>query len=315
MVFIKNGKYELPEGLLYDVNQYLFLDPNRKIIGITDVGYYFYKVPLKVLFLSKNKLVQDTPFLELQYESNNIILKSPCNGTIKSFNPEGIKFHDYDTYTRGFLVEMESIKETDSTLISSNMLEGWAKCLERLILPDVFSFKIVMVGDNDSGKSAIRHRFVNKEFPSNPSSHSSLDMDSVDLYIPARKIYGQDASVDQKIRVQIAFWDIGSTCPPMERSMYYAGADAVLLVFDSTNNKSFQNLAIWREETEEMLSPRIPTVVIANKCDLSSQIDQDAIDKFAASHCCSVLKCSAKTGEGITEILNRLIITLIQAQT
>jgi small GTP-binding protein len=310
MVFLKNGQYELPEGLLYDINQHLFIDPIKKTIGITDVGYYFHKIPLRVNYLCTDRLVLNTPFLELQYSSKNIVLNAPCNGIIRALNPDGIKFHDYDTYTKGYLVQMDSILETDVTLIGSSALEGWVKCLERIILPDVFSFKLVIVGDNDSGKSAIRYRFVNNSFPTSPLPNNSLDMDSINLNFPAQQIYGEN-SADQDVRVQISLWDIGSTCPEMERSMYYAGADAVLLVFDNSNKNSFENLKKWREETEDMLSPRIPTVIIANKCDIPTQIDQHLIDQFAASHCCSVFKCSAKTGEGISQMLRQVIITLI----
>ena len=96
--------------------------------------------------------------------------------------------------------------------------------------------------------------------------------------------------------------------------MYYAGANAVLLVFDLNNRRSFENLKFWREETEDLLSARIPTVVIGNKNDLDPQVTPEQMGRFAADHCCSILTCSAKSGKGVNEVIDKVIKTLIAAQ-
>jgi small GTP-binding protein len=313
MVYLKQGKYELPDGLLYDTTQYLFVDPVAKTIGLTDVGYYFHGIPDQIHFFVGDQLRIGEPFAELVIGGKKIVLTAPCTGIITAINPDAATFREYDTYTKGFLVKCDSITDSKSTLIGGRDLEEWARTLERKIMPDRFSFKLVLVGDNDSGKSTLRQRFVGDPITENADPPKNLEMDSKTLVISARDLYGPDVP-EHPIMIKLALWDIGSTCPPMERSMYYAGADAVLLVFNLNNYNSFKNLTLWREETEELLSPRLPTVVIGNKADLPSQVDTAEMEQFAAGHCCSVLTCSAKTGQGVAEIIEKVITTLIHAR-
>jgi len=56
---------------------------------------------------------------------------------------------------------------------------------------------------------------------------------------------------------------------------FYRGADCCMLVYDVTDNSSFENLSNWRNEFLMRAAPRdpanFPFIVCGNKCDLTGK--------------------------------------------
>lgn len=96
-------------------------------------------------------------------------------------------------------------------------------------------------------------------------------------------------------------WDTGgqqryrpvlSTC--------YRNAVGIVLVFDVTNRKSFQNLGQWLSEVGEFAATMAgrestPKLLVGNKSDLTSrrQVDEEIARKFAADKDMSYIETSA----------------------
>ena len=59
------------------------------------------------------------------------------------------------------------------------------------------------------------------------------------------------------------FHTIAATC--------YRGAQGIMLVYDVTDEKSFNNIPKWIQKTQELASPNVTKMLIANKCDLNKQ--------------------------------------------
>jgi len=53
----------------------------------------------------------------------------------------------------------------------------------------------------------------------------------------------------------------------MTRS-YYKDATAAIIVFDCTNENTFKNTVKWKEDLDAKIIPNIPSIILANKCDL-----------------------------------------------
>lgn len=49
---------------------------------------------------------------------------------------------------------------------------------------------------------------------------------------------------------------------------YYRGAMGIMLVYDSTDEQSFQNIRNWIRNIEKHASSSVDKVLIANKCDM-----------------------------------------------
>lgn len=87
---------------------------------------------------------------------------------------------------------------------------------------------------------------------------------------------------------------------------YYRGADGCVLVFDTTDQKTFKSLEIWRDEFLLNTNPKdpenFPFVVLGNKVDLENR---QVTAKRAQLWCQSMndipyLETSAKEGLNVT---------------
>ncbi len=60
---------------------------------------------------------------------------------------------------------------------------------------------------------------------------------------------------------------------------YYRGAMGILLVYDVTDEKSFNNIRNWIKNIEQHASESVNKILVGNKCDL---LDQKVVDEEAA---------------------------------
>ncbi|XP_067038647.1 ras-related protein Rab-8B-like isoform X3 [Acropora muricata] len=52
---------------------------------------------------------------------------------------------------------------------------------------------------------------------------------------------------------------------------YYRGAMGIMLVYDITNDKSFENIKNWIRNIEEHASSDVEKMVLGNKCDMEDR--------------------------------------------
>jgi GTPase SAR1 family protein len=99
--------------------------------------------------------------------------------------------------------------------------------------------------------------------------------------------------------------------------LHAAGADVIILMFDITDQQSFNDLkSVWLKHIQESIYPCVISsdtrlVVVGNKVDLEAQrkVWGDEAGKFAdeiGATCC--IETSAKSGFNIKELLGQLIV-------
>lgn len=118
-------------------------------------------------------------------------------------------------------------------------------------------YKILIVGDINSGKTSILDQFTNNHFDGAYISTIGIDFNVKIL------------PIDDKVNVKLQIWD---TCGQerfraLTRS-YYRNADAIVIVYDITSEKSFDNAQIWIKEVEQYLDSNVLAVLVGNKSDL-----------------------------------------------
>jgi len=103
-----------------------------------------------------------------------------------------------------------------------------------------FKYKIVLIGDVAVGKSSIIKRFILNEFNTNYNGTIGTELSKKSLLISENKI------------VNLLIWD---TCGQERfRSVtrqYYRDTQAILLVFDLTNEKTFIDMQSWYNDAIE----------------------------------------------------------------
>lgn len=144
-------------------------------------------------------------------------------------------------------------------------------------------FKIVIIGDSGVGKSNLMTRYTSDEF--NQDSPSTI---GVEFMTKADKINGRDC------KVQI--WDTAGQerFKAISRSIYH-GAKGAMLVYDITNQTSFDAIPGWLQELRVHVHTTCSIFLIGNKCDLEHLrvVKREAADKFARENGLSFLETSA----------------------
>ena len=165
MPTIANGRYEMPDNLLYSKKQHVYVDKTRKTMGLDQIGFAFLKRPRELKILVESKIKIGEPFAVIATDSGITTLYSICAGNIKSINPTALSEMENDAYSSGFLIEFEEITEIqDSGLITGDEIESWANHEVRSLLYGVYSFKVVEIGDSATGKTALKVRFTDDFF-------------------------------------------------------------------------------------------------------------------------------------------------------
>ncbi|CAB3409804.1 unnamed protein product [Caenorhabditis bovis] len=153
--------------------------------------------------------------------------------------------------------------------------------------------KVVVVGDGASGKTSICQRFAKETF--DKSYHQTLGLD----FFSRRIILPGD------VQALVQVWDIGGQSIAGEMiDKYLVGANIVMLVYDVTNLKSFDNAQDWlslvrRVTKTQEKQPHI--VLMGNKTDLEEKrlVSVEAHNNMATNHGLTPVYVSAKTGDTV----------------
>ena len=130
----------------------------------------------------------------------------------------------------------------------------------RLDSGGIYRFKFIIIGDHEVGKTSIVRRYVDDKF--NKDYRATLGLN---VLTNSFEFLDNDVS--------IALWDIGAQdFFKRFRKTYYAGAQAVFIVFDLTNRHSYTNIRKWYQELEDYIeNPDLPIVIVGNKSDLEKE--------------------------------------------
>ncbi|ELR12911.1 GTPbinding protein [Acanthamoeba castellanii str. Neff] len=122
------------------------------------------------------------------------------------------------------------------------------------------SFKVVLVGDNSTGKTTLVKRRVTGELERK-------------YYIPTLGTEVQPLAFDTtRGKVILNIWDsVGGEKPGLLREGHYIGADAAIILFDVTNRFSYRRVPLWYAGISRLCGEAIPVVLCGNKVDLKDQ--------------------------------------------
>lgn len=167
------------------------------------------------------------------------------------------------------------------------------------------TFKLLLIGNSSVGKSSLLLRFTNDDFVTDDEASATIGVDF--------KIKNVD--IENK-RYKLSIWDTAG----QERfrtltSSYYRGAQGVILVYDVTNEESFNNLKVWFKELETYSNNDAIKIVVGNKVDQSNLRKVSYQDGLSLSNDFNAMfiECSAKTSIGVEQlfydVVNKIIST------
>ena len=158
------------------------------------------------------------------------------------------------------------------------------------------TFKILTIGESGVGKTCILRRFVENKFLKNHLATIGIDFKTKTLII-------------NKQEIKLKIWDTAG----QERfrnitTQYYKGADGIVLIYDVTDDASYEKIRDWMEQILSTTKREdIGLVLLGNKCDMEPRaVSEEQGNKMAEELNVSYFETSALTGQGINEAFNEL---------
>jgi Ras-related protein Rab-1A len=154
-----------------------------------------------------------------------------------------------------------------------------------------YLFKLLLIGDSGVGKSCLLLRFADDTY-----TESYISTIGVDFKIRTIELDGKT------IKLQI--WDTAG----QERfrtitSSYYRGAHGIIVVYDVTDQESFNNVKQWLQEIDRYASENVNKLLVGNKCDLTTKkvVDYTTAKEYADQLGIPFLETSAKNATNVEQ--------------
>jgi len=169
--------------------------------------------------------------------------------------------------------------------------------------------KIIIIGESGVGKTALLHKYISGKFVQDHKSTIGADFHTKDLVIENKTITLQIWDTAGQERFQ----SLGNA--------FYRGADACILVYDITDEKTFEQIADWKQKFESQTSiekPRdYPFLLLGNKSDLGAQrrVEEQTGQGYAQKHNMFFFETSAQNGSNITKAMERIATNAAEKPT
>ena len=159
------------------------------------------------------------------------------------------------------------------------------------------SLKTILIGNSMVGKSALSEKICKNTFPEGYSA--TLGFEYYTLYFNIVSNMG-------KTVLKYEIWDTcGNETYRSLITSFYRSARVVLLAYDVTNVKSFNDIDGWLKDAKKENPDGIEHfVLIGTKIDLNNnrEVTKETGKNFAEEKGMEFVEVSAKTGEGIKEL-------------
>ncbi|CAH1372407.1 hypothetical protein MTP99_013907 [Tenebrio molitor] len=160
------------------------------------------------------------------------------------------------------------------------------------------NFKVVLLGEGCVGKTSLVLRYVEDKFN---SSHVTTVQAS---------FLNKKLNIDGK-RINLAIWDTaGQEKFHALGPIYYRSSNGAVLVYDITDEDSFQKVKSWVKELRKMLGADICLVIAGNKTDLEKNrnVSLEEAETYASKVGAIHFQTSAKFNKGVED----MFLTLTQ---
>ena len=159
-----------------------------------------------------------------------------------------------------------------------------------------YTIKILVVGDSTVGKTNFIRMFIENKFNQNYMTTSGIDLKTSSIEIK-----------NKKIRVQL--WDTaGQEKYKAITKNLFLKVQAALIVYDITNEETFNNLKTWVRSIKEECGKQIQMLIIGNKNDLNEErvVDKNIAMEYAKEEKIDYLETSSKTGDNSQKAITLL---------
>ena len=163
-------------------------------------------------------------------------------------------------------------------------------------------YKIIIIGDTCVGKSNILSRYLKDEFKDDEKATVGVELGTKFLKI-------------KDIGAKLQIWDTaGQERYRSITSSYYKGSHGCFIVYDITNEVTFQNVDKWFEQAQKEASKDVSIILVGNKCDLENErkITKEKGEEKAKNFNCPFFETSALSRINIDDIFNEMVNNIFE---
>ena len=159
-------------------------------------------------------------------------------------------------------------------------------------------YKILLLGDSSVGKTCFLMRYSDNTF-------QEIHMSTIGLDYKLKNVQIDDGKI-----VKIQIWDTAGQ--DRFRSItknYYKGAHGIILIYDVTSRKTFENVKNWVTQIKEEVSDKVTIILVGNKIDdeKNRKVSTEEGEKMAKECGLNFFETSAKAGINIDTTFNELV--------
>ena len=159
-------------------------------------------------------------------------------------------------------------------------------------------YKILLLGDSSVGKTCFLMRYADNTF-------QEIHMSTIGLDYKLKNVQLDDGKI-----VKIQIWDTAGQ--DRFRSItknYYKGAHGIILIYDVTSRKTYENIKNWVAQIKEEVSEKVTIILVGNKIDdeKNRKVTTEEGEKMAKECELDFFETSAKSGVNIDSTFNELV--------
>lgn len=162
---------------------------------------------------------------------------------------------------------------------------------------EIYTFKVVIFGDSQTGKTTLTHRFLTNLFKEDITMTLGVDflLQGIEL---------------DNVKVKLQIWDFAGE----ERfrflfPSYIKGANGAIFMYDITNYGSLAHIDDWLEIINKEIDYDFPLIFVGGKTDLNHLKEvstRKAMEIANSRGADGFIECSSKTGENVHKIFQLL---------
>jgi len=169
-----------------------------------------------------------------------------------------------------------------------------------MIDTEIIDIKIILLGENGTGKSNLVNICCNLKFNKNSTSNISTSILEKRVEI-------------NKIQYNLRLWDTaGQEKFRSLNNIFIKDARICIFVYDISRPESFEALNYWVKTSEEILGKEVVFGLVANKNDLEEKVNKKEGEKYAKEIGALFLQTSAKNDKGeFSEFVDKLVLEFL----
>lgn len=160
-----------------------------------------------------------------------------------------------------------------------------------------YMFKLLIIGNSATGKTSLLFRYADDSF-------TSAFVSTVGIDFKVKTVFRNDK------RVKLQIWDTaGQERYRTITTAYYRGAMGFILLYDITNEESFQAVQDWSTQIKTYSWDNAQVILVGNKCDMKEErvVSRERGHELADQLGLEFFETSAKEDINVKEVFERLV--------